>query len=293
MKRIKFINEGGNAFKQLDVRGVKQNEVGNLMDLVTEKIFDKMGIKEGDYMLIGSAGKKLPDQLSGDLDVAIFIPTFLYLLEIEPGDKKEFYSALEKYFSLNFPYDYSIQTGLGVFSIAFPYKDYYVQVDLMPTDDMNWSSFAYHSPDFTKLESKYKSLYRNFALSAVASAHIFEKTYDGENLKEVKLFSFNIQEGLNKITKNYFSEKTGKPIKNAKTTFKELVSRDPDEVVKLLFGEKFTVDDVDTFEHIMEVLQDPDFIMKDSLEYIYKSIAYSVNAKDLPIPEEIPEKYRP
>ena len=37
----------------------------------------------------------------------------------------------------------------------------------MPSDNMEYSKWMYHSPDFTKAESKYKGLFRNQLIMAI------------------------------------------------------------------------------------------------------------------------------
>ena len=62
--------------------------------------------------------------------------------------------------------------GIGVISLAYPIKGSSgnVQVDLMMQDDIDFAKWIFHSPDFTKNESKWKGRYRTALLMSISNS---------------------------------------------------------------------------------------------------------------------------
>lgn len=135
--RLIKLNEGGNAIK-INVRPIKQTEIEATLNDFETKIFSKLGLEKEDWCLLGSAGKKLPNEVSGDLDLGISLFKICDALNCSIED---LFESLSEFFTKNFPtLEINPMKGMFVFSVGFPIVPFdgnVVQVDLMPTDDLD------------------------------------------------------------------------------------------------------------------------------------------------------------
>jgi hypothetical protein len=258
-----FINEGGNSFKSCVTRGIKQTEVQATIDDIKKVLLPELGLVwDQDAVLLGSAGKKAdPDELSGDLDIAISIPAIAKKHNLDPDNVDSF--ILVRCEELGYVVRWTQQLGiLGVsWPIAGDPNKGFVQVDLMPTANFEWTKWAYYSPNFSNGESAYKGLYRNIFLIALGKEIQFNvrkfrnEQWEGRTLMReagsVKSFDsywFRLREGFKKVTKTYIG-KTGvlqEPIRDDSKTV--IVTFDPNEAVRLLFGPTVRASSIMTFE---------------------------------------------
>jgi len=185
-------------------------------------------------------------------------------------------------------------------SFAFPIvnkdgtqKDEYVQVDLMPTYNMEFTEFAYHSPSY--LESKYKGLYRNeliFAAARVMDYNVLKKAIDKEGKEVDVLFqsgSFNLNAGLFRAIKSRMG-KSGSMVKHPVSIEKIFLTDDPNKIVKMVFGPKFTPANINSFESTLKVIKSSDYIYKKKRDEVLKAVANNIIRRKLPLPEEL-KKY--
>ena len=163
------LNEGGKAVA--NVMPIQAEYVMPTLKDIDKKILQRfLKLKGKDWAALGSTGKKLPGQSSGDIDIAIDINKIASDLKIpleEVGQK--IYDILESAYP---KMDKNYMKGLSIISLAYPIKGSggNVQVDLMLQDNIEFAKWMFHSPDFTKQESQWKGLYRTELLKAIGNA---------------------------------------------------------------------------------------------------------------------------
>ena len=151
-------------------------------------------------------------------------------------------------------------------SFGYPYNiDGYkgiAQVDFMIVKKMDWAKAYYHSPNLKTGESKYKGAVRTAALSCVISClpvpdvkdEYFE---DGTTVKKHWKHTFNTEGVFIQLID--YCGKNGKPVKNGKKVkeFEKLVTNDPTNLVRFIFGDNGNIKDINSVESIWAAIHDP------------------------------------
>lgn len=205
---------------------------------------------------LGSFGKKTKlkddgtENTHGDIDIAVRIDNMEELKKmVDDVFPKYEYAKNPTLISLRYPYDIDGK------------KDD-AQIDLMIVKNMNWSKVYWHSPDFTKHESKYKGGLRTSLLATIISEIPIEGAKDeyfddNMTVKRHWKYTFNA-DGVFKQLLDYTGKK-GNPLKNPKKLkeFEQLVTNDPDNMVHFVFGENGSMDDIKSAESLWKAIHDP------------------------------------
>ena len=281
-----LIIEGGNA---VNGTPMTQTQAKAVFDDVVNKLLPKLGLfeKGTDYDALGSFGKKYENQTSGDIDIAVSTEAIASHFGI-PLDEVE-----DKIISVceeeNLQYNYG--KGIHVISIAWliPGTEMYGQVDLMPSDNMEYSKWMYHSPDFTKAESKYKGLFRNQLIMAIikhADQKVLSKNEQDE-VMEYERYALRLNSGIARTVRSHIGKK-GR-LKNPKA-IKELerhITNVPKEIVELAFGEGTKVKNTMTFEDCYKLFMKDSFPWKDQRDNIVTSFVKEIFSAKVPVPSEM------
>ncbi len=241
-----LINEGGKA--------VTANPIpAYITPLLYKEIVDAILKENPDIKMVplGSVGKKNDDQFNGDIDIAIKI-----------DNKEELNKLIDKVFP---GLEKNPNTTSTIVSISYPYdkegKSGNAQVDFMIAKNIDYAKFYYHSPDFKKNESKFKGSVRAKMLSIIVSNIPVEDAKeeyfeDGTTVKKRWKYTFNT-EGVFKQLLDYTGKKG--PLKNPKKIkeFEKLISNDPENCVKFIFGENGKVEDCNSAESLWKAVHDP------------------------------------
>jgi len=289
-----FINEGGNAVKDSRIGRINQENVEGTMNDIYKKVLPLLNITKKDTGNLGSTGKKLPGGSSGDVDLAIDIHAVLR----NNKNIKNVDDLFDKLVSIakSLHMEYKDMRQMGLVSIGFPIHNTdgkqegkLVQLDFMPTENLEYSKWAYYSP--AEWESKWKGLYRNevfYAIAKYMSFKVLKKAMDKEG-KEVPVEwernFFDLSKGLLKGTQTRMGKKG--PVKTVKTISKEMVSMDAQEIVTMLFGPNYKPSDILTWEDIMKAIKSPKFIYKKNLPKIIKMVQDGISKKGYPVPEDL------
>jgi hypothetical protein len=286
------LDESGSAIK--NVRPMSQDEVKLVYKKVQEEIFPILGIVgDGvDAITIGSFGKKLNTQTSGDLDVAISADRIASINSCTLSE------TLEKINSLLISAGYStdIRHGFNQVSIGvnIPGTNDIGQVDLMISTNLEWSKFMYYSPDFTKAESKYKGLYRNQLLMAIVGQSKFQTTKmnDRGEIEEYKAYVIQLNNGIVEVYKSFIG-KRGDIVKTAKKLegMDRFITNTPDIVTKIAVGDNYSTNDIMTFEKLWNIINKNDFIHKDKLFNILNKFKLELIKGKTPFPTEAVDDY--
>lgn len=284
----KLINEGGKA---VDGTPMTQVQAKAVFDEVVENVLIKLGLenKGTDYQALGSFGKKKPDQTSGDIDIAVSIERIAGFLGISVDQVENAIVELCEREDLNFKYS----KGIHVISFAWPIPDtdgLYGQVDIMPTDNMEFSNWIYHSPDFNKAESNYKGLYRNELMRVICS-HVSRKVLsknEQDEVMEYERHALDYSEGITKAIKSHIGKKGGR-LKNPVTLkdTKSFVTKTPQDIIDIIFGKGYEAKDIMTFEKAYEIFMSEEFPWKDKREEIVDAYFRELVIRNAPIPAEL------
>jgi hypothetical protein len=293
MKYIKlfeqFINESGNSID--NAQPIPQADVIPTAKWVEKTIFPKIGLVglDDDAAIIGSAGKKLPEQTSGDIDLAVSADKIA--AHLGSSLQNVLFALNDKLKSLG--YSTKMAPGFNQVSIGAPIagdtKKGIAQVDLMLSTDLDWSRFIYHSPDFRIAESRYKGAYRNLLLmSAIGNSFkkIVSQTEAGET-KEFEAYVVRLNQGIVQVRKSFEGKKG--LLKNAALLkeFDKFVTNTPSDVVKLLFRGDHSPTDINTYEKLKSLIDTSDFLYPEVRSAIYKDFERKLIDAKLPLPDDI------
>lgn len=292
MKSLKqYINEaliieGGNA---VEGTPMTQSQCKAVYNDVAEKFLSKLGLdKDGTtYTALGSFGKKHEDQTSGDIDIAISIEAVAGYIGIPTTEVEQYICDLCEKENITYKYG----KGIHVISMAWPIPgtDNYGQVDLMPTDNMEYSKWMYHSPDFTKAESKYKGLYRNQLIMKIiknADQKVLSKN-DKDEVMEYERYALRMNSGIARTVRSHIGKK-GR-LKNP-IAIKELekhITNVPEDIIKLAFGEGINKKDTMTFENCYKLFMSKKFPWANEREKIMEDFIDEIIKTKVPIPSEV------
>ena len=200
--------------------------------LIYKEIEDKIHKFDKNIKLapLGSLGKKADDQFTGDIDIAISYDNkedLLNMINSVFANSEVNPNTTPKIVSINYEWNFDNKQDIA-------------QIDFMFTKNIDWAKWRFSSPDLKNGESKYKAAPKVYLIQHIVSSipvkdvqdEYFE---DGVTVKRHWRYAFN-QEGVFKQLEDY----TGKrgPLKNPKKLkeFEELVSNDPVNVMRFIFG---------------------------------------------------------
>ena len=259
MKRTLFqtiikesIQEGGNAVPSAEpIRG---DLAGEIAKDVINSVSSTFGCEAEPA---GSTGKKGPEMTSGDIDILIGLP----------WEKSE---EVAQWVRDSFPgCEMAVQPGFKQISFGYQYDNEgmpkVAQVDLMFTSNMAWRRWSAYSP--SPYESKFKGLVQTVLLKLIARSKPIDKEkfpdefYTAEDygggfegvMKSHWRYMWDAEMGLVIVHRTNVGKK--RPIKSY--TIKEdtiVVTSNPDEAMKLIFGPEATLADVKSPETMVAFL---------------------------------------
>jgi hypothetical protein len=287
----KLITEGGNAIE--GVSRINQENVAATMDSVYKKLLPLLGIAKDQTAVLGSTGKKLPGGTSGDIDLAVDRKAIMRLNGLKSTE--EFYQFLI-HMAERLGYNYNNLKGLGIVSIGWPIanidgkqENQYVQLDIMPSDNLKMTAWGMASPH--QSIEQYKGAVRGELLYWIANEIDYkalkqqanELTGEIEDL-EFERTIFNGMKGLYRIKQSYLSPKTGKRKANKWTVGRELIEDNPVAIAKLFFGKDVNPDDLISAKQIWDAMMSPEFPYPDKRKNIVKNTIKSLTKSGIDYP---------
>jgi hypothetical protein len=263
------ILEGGAAIKgshpltQAEAREISMHAVRDLRAA--------LGLESNQVAIVGSAGLKAPDQLSGDIDIAV------------TADITAVKTAVER---LALDGRFRHMPGLNVFSYAKLHGSKVAQIDVIPTTNIKLAKWAYYN-DPADLKLGLKGSHRNELLFAIAKFAEYVSTAkdpSGEDSARERLV-FDLSRGLYRFTQ----DRAGKRglTKSFATRDKKLITSDPDKICARLFGEGIGAKQVLTFSDALKLMLSSSFKHKDKLKQIIARAISGLEQKSLVVPHEL------
>lgn len=225
----KTLSEGGHAFTDVepialeDFKKTWPNIVKDLTSIGFEQIEP-----------IGSTGKK---PLMGDVDLAAS----------SSMSRDEMFDAASTKFGAN----NVSKVGGNIVTISYPVPSSVkrVQVDVMigKPSYLKWSRFGTSTVPSHEDFSRVKGVARNILLAAVLNA-VSEKKLSASTGLDRTRFTLDFDNGLFKTTQTKRNKSGGKPLSSWKTTGREFVTDDPDEIASFVLGNGASAKDMKTLE---------------------------------------------
>lgn len=277
--------KGKAATSSFGVQGINKNEIEPTIRWFANII----GIPYTDFHVLGSTGKT---PTSGDIDLAI---------DAKKYDINKVHAHVMQMLDGKGTYNKGTQVGSYAVPIMGTPERGFVQIDIMPSNHLEWTKFAYWSPGE---KSKYKGAVRNALLRAVV-ASVHEPGIDaflidpqtGNWLVRVGR-GFNYSSGIKRMYQIRGHKKTGEwnaTLSNStpeeiQTLYPELqfdqkdrIIRDPKVATELLFGPGVTPADVETAEQIIELINRfPEEKREDVLRKVRDNFSRLPKGTDLP-----------
>lgn len=183
------------------------------------------------YTIVGSAGKKRPEETSGDIDIVVSKEE---LFNSDMGNVKLLGARLRALYPSKIESVVSID-GFGMISCAYRNEHGLFQVDVIPVTNIAFAEWGMHSAHY--LDSKYKSGVRNSIIYWTLSekSHTSTEIRDGREVTW-KRYIFDHCEGVVELTQTILG-KTGKLVKNKRTIAREYVKNlnTPESIVEYCF----------------------------------------------------------
>lgn len=262
---------GGNTFKNLEtLRRIKREEISSTLEYVVNLLdYPGLTMEYVNDSLLGSTGKK---DSSGDIDIAMNTHNSeAFTKKVELFDKHNFLKRLQQVLPLS-----KINTTclrMGVIITAFPIDgkedNGHIQIDFL-FGNREFLKFSHYSPG---AQSKFPGVFVSQTYGVLAKEKVIFKILsdiplngDGENRLAVIHYVYNLENGLH-LRYRMFDEKT-KTLQEVDADYFETncsvipprMNRakfysNPEDVIRILFGDKYTFDDVNTFEKIVNILR--------------------------------------
>jgi hypothetical protein len=272
---------GGNAVE--GVTRINQANVSWTYTNFREMLGGPLCFNSSNTAIIGSAGKKAWNETSGDIDIAV---------EVYNRDMLKF-NIFDLYVEelTRLGYAFKDMRQIGIISIAYPIMNYddkqegqLVQIDLMVVGSLDYAMWSYYSPQH--LHSEYKGLYRNELNFFIAKHAELRPTVVQDGIvTEWERYWFSTSEGLLLGKQTLLSAKTGKITKTPRVHYKRVVTNDPDEVARFLYGPDVDSDGILTFEDALRAMNGPTFPYKDRINDIIADTIKGIEKKGYPVPD--------
>lgn len=275
-----------------DVVPIQQDNVAATLDDIYERFIDRcLGLQPGiDTQTLGSAGKKLPGETSGDIDIAIDYNVLKEKWDFPEwtGKRLDEWVDLARDSAKRCKVKFAM--AATVCSLRWPIrgnqKGKYVQVDLMPTPNMKMMAFGKFSQQQREGETFFNGTVRNIMLAIMARCSYHKDLTDDTHIKvlddgtekevhnEYEGWTYDGNSGLHLCHKWYERyAKSGKGYQkgdwkpHASVVDSPIISSDPNEIVEMIFGKGVKPEDVDTVQKMWRawkqspaVKENPDLI---------------------------------
>lgn len=292
------IIEGGNAITNAS-RISQQNvemTVSDIYHTIINKLFPSLPTSV--VFPLGSTGKKLPSSYSGDLDLGFDVTKLKQHKSFANKSTKDIIHMVVDFITNkynNFGSEIWINDIIpNIIHFGFPINniaklsdqnDKIVQVDIIFTETPEMTKFYMSSP--YEWESQFKGAHRNCMLNAIAKAEHYKvlKHDQNTNLDTIWEIEEVEMEGLVVTTKTIIDPQSGKYLKYkdtdedlspayAKILDQKIISKDPEEITKILFGNQFNTTQINTFEQVFDIVENnEEFKYKDQKDQILKEAA--------------------
>lgn len=264
IKESKIISEVYKVFDNVE-RINQENVEATVKDF--QKVFCKYtGVKPNAIKPLGSTGKKLPGNTSGDIDLGIDTSALNeqgYNLET----KQDWFQFCREFSnSTNVKYHEFVQRGLTSVEWPIANKDgrqpnMYVQVDLIPHKNLKMLEWGMYQTPEEKGKDYDKSTVRALLLQAIAKEGLIEvlDVDDENNPIKIRRYEYKQNDGLFEIIREKHLKKNG-TYTNWINVSKEKVTDDPTKIVDIIFGKgRYKPNDLLSVREVWDAFKKSDY----------------------------------
>jgi len=233
----KAINESGTAFD--DAVRINAENVDATIEDFKEKFCKFSKISKDDVVPLGSTGKRLPGQSSGDLDLGVNL-TALSKKGVDIEDKNGWFEFCKK-FADEAKVEYYEYKSRGLTSVRWPIANSdkkqngeFVQVDLIPHKNLKMLQWGMYQSKEVPGQDYDKSAVRALLLQAIVKMGFLKVLKTGNVPKEggnvpvkIERYEYKQNDGLFKMTKERPLKKDGTYGVSWKDVNKHKVTDDP------------------------------------------------------------------
>lgn len=267
---------GGKVFE--GTTSIYQMNCRHTVDKIDQLIFEPLKLGRNDWTTLGSTCKRA---ICGDMDFGI---------NSKKVSQDQVLDQVKKVSE-----EFKILKGSNIISFPMPIINSdsqqfgkRVQVDLMLTDDLEFSNWMFYSP--SEQQSPYKGLYRNSLLSAIS--HYSERHVIKWNKIEGDLtwlrYILNFNTGLRRVLESAVI-KDGKLLKKKEIINQAKPTKDLELIHRILFGIDFDKEKVLTFEEAWTIFMSPVFRHKKHRKKIVDKMIEDLNRKGVEYPFQVLE----
>ena len=244
--------EGGNMFD--DVDSINQENVEATIEDFKKKFCEYAGIGEESVQPLGSTGKRLPGNSSGDLDVGIDASA-LQKAGLDVSDLNNWYAFVRKFAEENGVRS-NEKSNIKLISLRWPIANEnekqagrFVQIDLFVNKNMKMLQWGMYQQKEEPDKDYDKSVVRVLLLQAIIKCGFVKVLERGEVFKEgpdkpVKMerYRYKQSEGLYKMLLERPMKSSGIHNKGWKEIETTLVTDEPEEIAEFVFGKEYKSD---------------------------------------------------
>jgi hypothetical protein len=267
--------EGGNVFD--DTTSFDGARIGLIQDKITSFLQDVLGFSTKDYSFVGSIKNKSKGIDINDVDVVISLNSNLISGTYETME--DYYTSLEKLSKMVSKHKIKneVKKTLGLVSCKLLIEDKeYLQTDILLVPSIVWGKWSYYSPGYS--QSKYKGLYRNALLEAIAKSIHFNEEYFSKdeateyyNVDDVKSYyryRYLRNLGLWKVKEYNEGTRVLRYVKDYDTYTP--ITHSPNKVIDILLGD-VPMDKTFTFEDVYGIISNKNYKHYDLLDTILEN----------------------
>lgn len=263
LKYVSLYESFNESLKESD--GIKNQFVPKTNKHIVRTLSSLLNIKKDSVVFVGGAGRGVNEDVYTNINVCLDKSVILKNNNI---DESEIYDFIQSQLKRQQLVSESVEEEDRLL-ISWPIegspKKGIIEVCLQLSEATSWIKFAKHSPNLNEGESKYSGKYRQSLLKAIVESIKQEISayYDDKDVvKEYVEYRFDQYKGLFNVTKT-FEGKNGvlsRPV--VLENSKKLVTNNPDQFIKVCFGESAESKDFDTFEKCWEAFEKSKFLQK-------------------------------
>ena len=239
----------------ISTNGIKHFEIPKIQKNIHKNLTQLFRLSKDNVVFIGGAGKGLLEDLVFDINICINKQQLIKENNIEEDNIFDFVQTQLKRLGHKCEIKKSEDRIVVQWPTQSSIKQGVVETSIQFTDYINWVSFSRHSPNLNEGKNKYSGKYREALLKAIVESikqEVSEYYDDKDTVKEYIEYYFDVHKGLYDVTKS-FEGKHGL-FRKAQIieSKKKLVTNDPNEFIKVIFGEKAIPENYMTFEQCWE-----------------------------------------
>ncbi len=267
--------------------GIEQKDVSGTISHIFFKIKNSFQLDKSDLLHLGSAGKKLNiNDKSYNIDIVINKDSFAKKHPLSSKNIIDYFST--RIIELGYKYEKENNKLIVEWPILGERGNGFIEVHFIFSTKLGWLSFSRYSPNLRKGESQFTSKYRESLIDAIveySDKKIITYMDNKDVVKEYQRYVFDKYNGLELMTFSFGGKngilKKSIPIEGSK----RLVTDEPAEFCRIIFGKSCRPKDLLTVENIIAYIKSDDFIGRRKYKKIIEKFKNNLSKNNIQIPD--------